>query len=84
MPVAIVLSGNLIPLALFPDWLQTFLFVQPLAGVLDIPFRIYSGNLAGAHAWAGVGLQVFWTIVLTALGRAWLERVMRRLEVQGG
>lgn len=84
MPLSIVLSGNLIPLALFPDWMQTFLFVQPLAGVLDIPFRIYSGNLADAWAWAGIGLQAFWTVTLVLAGRAWMERVMRRLEVQGG
>lgn len=83
-PLVIVFSGNLIPLALFPDWLQSFLFVQPLAGVVDIPFRIYSGNLAGEMAWAGIGLQAFWTVAFVVLGRVWLKRVMARLEVQGG
>lgn len=83
-PLVIVLSGNLIPLALFPDALQLLLFVQPLAGIVDIPFRIYSGNLSGAMAWAGIGLQAVWTVVLVIVGRAWMERVMRRLEVQGG
>lgn len=84
MPVTTVLSGNLIPLALFPDALHLVLFIQPLAGIVDIPFRIYSGNLAGAMAWAGIGLQAFWTVTLILAGRAWMERVMRRLEVQGG
>lgn len=83
-PLVIVLSGNLIPLALFPDALHLALFIQPFAGVVDIPFRIYSGNLAGAMAWAGIGLQAFWTVVLVLAGRVWMERVMRRLEVQGG
>lgn len=84
MPLTVVLSGNLIPLALFPDELQLVLFVQPLAGVVDIPFRIYSGNLTGAMAWAGIGLQAFWSLTLVLVGRFWMERVMRRLEVQGG
>jgi ABC-2 type transport system permease protein len=81
---AVVLSGSLIPLPLAPDWLQTFLFVQPSAGLVDIPFRIYSGNLAGRMALAGVGLQAAWTVVFIVVGRLWMKRVLRRLEIQGG
>ena len=83
-PLVIVLSGNLIPLAIFPDWMHAALFVQPFAGLVDIPFRIYSGNLVGATAWAGIGLQAFWAVVLAAAGRAWMVRVMKRLSMQGG
>lgn len=83
-PVTIVLSGNLLPLALYPDSLRTILLVQPFAGVLDIPAQIYVGSYAGADAWAGLALQAFWTVVLIFAGRAWMERVMARLEVQGG
>jgi ABC-2 type transport system permease protein len=82
-PVVIVLSGNLIPLALFPDWMHVALFVQPFAGLVDIPFRIYSGNLAGVSAWAGIALQSFWTFVIARAGHAWMARVMRRLSMQG-
>jgi ABC-2 type transport system permease protein len=84
MPVVIMFSGNLVPLALFPDWARTAMLVQPLAGVFDIPCRIYFGALAGPMAWTGMALQAFWTIVIIWLGRIWLERVMTRLEVQGG
>lgn len=83
-PFTVVLSGSLIPLALFPDWMRTALFLQPLAGLADIPFSIYAGHLAGAGAWAGLGVQLFWVLALGALGRWRLEHVMRRLEVQGG
>ena len=84
MPLAIVLSGNLIPLAILPDAVQPWLIAQPFAGILDIPLRIYMGALRGEAALWGLGLQVFWTVVLGIAGRLWLERVMRRLEVQGG
>ena len=83
-PIAILLTGNLVPLPFFPDWARTALFIQPLAGVVDIPFRIYFGQLNGTMALAGIGLQVFWTLVLVGLGRLWLGRVMDRLQVQGG
>lgn len=83
-PLLVVLSGSLVPLALYPDWAQRALFIQPFAGVVDIPFRIYAGNLAGALAFAGLALQLFWTVALVVVGRVWMEYVMRRLEVQGG
>ncbi|HZC17400.1 MAG TPA: hypothetical protein VE309_11625 [Caulobacteraceae bacterium] len=83
-PIAILFSGNLIPLPLFPDWARTVLFVQPFAGVVDIPFRIYLGQITGPTALAGIGLQVFWIVVLGGLGRLWMDRVMGRLQVQGG
>jgi ABC-2 type transport system permease protein len=84
VPAVIVLSGNLLPLALLPDAWQTALLLQPLAGVMDIPARIYFGQLAGAQALAGLGLQCGWTLLLVALGRAAMRRTLRRLEVQGG
>jgi ABC-2 type transport system permease protein len=83
-PLVVVFSGSLIPLALYPDWAQRALFLQPFAGVVDIPFRIYSGNLTGAIAAEGLALQVLWTAVLVIGGRLWMERAMGRLEVQGG
>ncbi len=83
-PLTIVFSGNLLPLALYPDWARTALFLQPMAGLFDIPCRIYFGALAGPTAWVGIGLQVFWTLVLIGVGRPWMERIMTRLEMQGG
>ncbi len=43
----------LVPLVLMPGWAQGFLFWQPFAGLVDIPYRIYFGNLTGTGAAAG-------------------------------
>lgn len=80
----VVLSGNLLPLALLPDWMQTALLVQPLAGVLDIPLRIYFAQLSDWGALAGLGLQAFWLVALVVIGRWAIARVLRTLEMQGG
>jgi ABC-2 type transport system permease protein len=80
----IVLSGNLLPLTLFPDWIQTALLVQPLAGVLDIPLRIYFAQLSGGAALGGLALQAFWLVTLVLIGRWAIARVLRNLEMQGG
>jgi ABC-2 type transport system permease protein len=83
-PLVIVLSGSLLPLDFYPDAWRPFLHVQPLAGLVDIPFRIYFADLAGNAALRGLALQAGWTLVLVALGRLAMERMMRRLEMQGG
>lgn len=83
-PVVIVFSGNLLPLVLLPDAWQTALLLQPLAGVMDIPARIYFGQFAGLQALGGLALQAGWIVLLVVLGRAAMGRTMRRLEVQGG
>ncbi len=82
--VVVVFSGNLLPLSLFPEALGTALLLQPLAGLLDIPLRIYLGELSGSAAFAGLGLQLIWIILLVALGRGALGRALRDLEIQGG
>jgi ABC-2 type transport system permease protein len=79
-----LLSGNLLPLSLFPDGVQTALLLQPFAGLLDIPLRIYFGVLDGAAALGGLAIQLFWIAALVAAGRWWLRRVLRSLEMQGG
>jgi len=84
MPLVGLLSGGILPLAFFPTWLHTPLRLQPFAGLVDTPFRIYFGDLAGVDALGGIALQLAWTGVLVALGRWWLGGVMSRLQVQGG
>jgi viologen exporter family transport system permease protein len=83
-PLAIVLSGNLVPLPMLPDWLQPLVRNQPFAGLLDTPLRVYSGHLAGSAALLAIARQALWAVILIALGRALATRVLRRLQTQGG
>ena len=83
-PLVIVFSGSLLPLNFYPESLQPWLHLQPFAGLVDTPFRIYFGNLAGEAALQGLALQAGWTLALVGLGRLAMERVMRHLEMQGG
>src|SRR5215472_6400898 len=77
------LSGMIVPLVLLPHWAQTFLFWQPFAGLVDIPYRIYFGNLANGAALSGLAAQALWIVVFVLLGRARLSRVMDRIDMQG-
>ena len=77
------LSGIIVPLALMPAWAQSFLFWQPFAGLVDIPYRIYFGNLSGAAALEGIAAQLLWVGLFILAGRFWLAEVWARVDTQG-
>ena len=82
--VVMFFSGNIIPLPLVPESWRLGMFVQPFAGLVDIPCRIYFGELQGEMAFFGLALQAFWAVVFIMLGRWMLESAMSRLQAQGG
>ncbi len=79
-----VFSGLIVPLPLFPDWLQPLLNWQPFRGLADVPYRIYSGNIPPADIAGELLFVLVWTIALVWLGRLILFRGVRRMVVQGG
>lgn len=78
------LSGMIIPLPLFPDWARTIVEWSPFAGLVDLPFRIYTGHIAPGDVLIVLLRQIMWIIVLIVIGRWLLERGMRAIVVQGG
>ena len=79
-----IFSGLIVPLPLFPDWLQPFLDWQPFRGLADVPFRIYSGNIPPGEVLPELLFILVWTVALVVLGRLILRRGVRRMVVQGG
>jgi ABC-2 type transport system permease protein len=78
------LSGMIVPLPLLPDWAQPVLRVLPFAGLVDLPFRIFTGHIApGAAGWVLLH-QLTWTLAFVVAGRWLLARGLSRVVVQGG
>jgi ABC-2 type transport system permease protein len=84
LSIVTIFTGMVVPLPLFPDWMQPFLHWQPLRGIVDVPYRIYSGDILPAEAMGEMLHQALWVVLLIWLGRWLLTRCLRRLVVQGG
>jgi len=84
MSVVEFLSGSVIPIPFMPEPVRNIVELLPFAGMMNVPFRIYSGDLAGQAMVRALGLQVFWFVVLVAAGK-WLCKVAeRKIIIQGG
>jgi ABC-2 type transport system permease protein len=81
---ATMFGGLVIPLPLFPDWLKPLLYALPFAGILDLPARVFTGDLSVAQGGLVIAHQLAWTLAFAAGGRYLLSRGLRRLVVQGG
>jgi len=79
-----IFSGMVIPLPLFPDALQPLLIAQPFAGLVDFPFRYYTGAFPPSRLLVTLPLQAFWIGCFALAGRALLARAEKRLSIQGG
>ncbi|MCR5279536.1 MAG: ABC-2 family transporter protein [Lachnospiraceae bacterium] len=80
----VTLSGNLLPLTLFPDRWQRIITLFPYAQLLDAPIRLYTGEYMPSEALRVYALQGFWALALVALGMAMWRANRKRMIVQGG
>ncbi|QSX04701.1 ABC-2 family transporter protein [Sedimentibacter sp. zth1] len=78
------LSGAIIPIPFFPEKVQHVISLSPWGCMQNIPFRIYSGNIAGMEAINSIVLQFIWIVILTAFGKMLLSIALKKVVVQGG
>lgn len=82
--VAGLLGGHLIPVQLFPGWLQAVAYATPFPAIIQWPIDLVTGQATGWRALGVVTAQLAWAVALLGLGRVVLSRATRRLVVQGG
>jgi ABC-2 type transport system permease protein len=78
------MMGSVIPIPLMPKTLQNILNWFPFRYTSDLPFRIYTGNIAAGEALFGILIQLLWIGILVTAGIFAFKRVMRRVAIQGG
>lgn len=77
-------SGALLPISMFPEWLQTVSRFLPFQSMVYVPTSIYTGQLAGSDALYAVLGQVLWlAAIYIAIRLAWSVAI-RRVTIFGG
>lgn len=77
-------AGAVIPIPFFPNGVRRVFELLPFASMQNVPLRIYSGDLAGSAMYRAIVLQIFWLLLLIAMGKALDALAMKKITVQGG
>ena len=79
-----LLSGSIIPLWFFPDWLRKILEYLPFAYLYQLPLNIYVGKYDSTSLGKGLGVQFIWMAVLLLAFFYLQKRVTSKVMIQGG
>lgn len=78
------LSGGIIPIPFFPEKIRQVVELLPFGAMQNVPFRVYSADIAGVEVARAVCIQVFWIFALIGLGRFLCRVALRKVQIQGG
>lgn len=78
------LTGQLIPISLFPEVVQRIFDFMPFSSMIYTPVMIYLGKYSGAELSWALGRQFVWIVLLYWLGSVIWKQVTKRLVVLGG
>ena len=77
-------SGFLMPLRLFPDWVQTIAYWTPFPHLLNSAVEVYVGIISGPALIELLLIQLAWGVGLMVIGQLVLKTAVRRLVILGG
>ncbi len=79
-----LLGGELVPLVLFPAFLQPFVYASPFAAMFSTPLLIYVGVIGPERYLAAIGTQLVWLAILGGISTLIWRAGAKRIVVQGG
>ncbi|MBS0634745.1 MAG: ABC-2 family transporter protein [Verrucomicrobia bacterium] len=82
--MAVFLSGLVVPIPFFPDWMQPFMLAQPFRAVVDIPCRFYTGLIPFDECGYYFAIQLGWALFFILAGRWLMDRALKKVVIQGG
>lgn len=79
-----LLSGSMIPMWFFPEWLSNILNVLPFVYIYQLPLDIYIGKYEMETLLPRLGIQFAWLVLLWLLFWYLQKQVTKKVMVQGG
>ncbi len=81
---AVFFSGMNLPIVFMPAAIQTLCFILPFRLSMDLPMRVYVGNITASEGTQTVLLQIAWILALTSFGNYMMKKISKKIVVQGG
>ncbi|WP_238651750.1 ABC transporter permease [Paenibacillus piscarius] len=82
--ISTFLSGGMIPIDFFPDFLQKLLVFLPFKYIIYFPITLFTTNLERNYVMTNLAFQFFWVILLFFAGRLMWFVGERRYSAFGG
>lgn len=79
-----LLSGSIIPIWFFPNWIRTILECIPFAYIYQMPISIYVGQYTRESLIRGLIIQLIWVVVLFAVAKILEQKATKSVMIQGG
>jgi ABC-2 type transport system permease protein len=82
--VAMFMGGFVLPVRLFPDWLQPIALALPWTAIVQVPADLFVERLTGSAALSALGLQAMWAVAMLGAAQLLTTVATRRVVIQGG
>ena len=79
-----ILGGMYVPLVFMPQNVQNILNYLPFRFVMDLPARIYIGNIPVTESIKLIGIGFVWLVVLVIIGKLLMKLAGKNTVIQGG
>ena len=79
-----VLGGMYVPLVFMPQSVQNVLNYLPFRFIMDLPARIYVGNIPPIEALKLISIAIAWLIILVLVGKLLMKQASKNTIIQGG
>lgn len=84
MSATYLLSGQMVPLSLFPEFTKKVIHALPFAGLVDLPIQFYLGKKTITDLPSALLFDFLWIAVFILSGRAILKAGLKKMILQGG
>ena len=82
--IVTLLSGMVVPIWLFPNFIRPIVEVLPFSGLFNIPISIYIGKLSYMNILFNLIHQLFYTLTLSIAIFIFWRKTYRNIVIQGG
>lgn len=82
--VIAILSGSMVPLWFFPEWMQQILAWMPFQYTFQTPLGLYIGRITVAEGFSHIRIQMIWIAFLAASLFGIWSVVRKNILIQGG